>query len=227
VETWEGGFIRRDRRGRAVYVLYKQVCGRRWKKTLPSSTLLDALVELRRFDADPAAYCDAGGAPTAPVRLDSALIDAYLASVQNTAKWAAYKRRLLLWWAAKLGGRELARVRLASDVLPALEGVRGARHRREAIKALYSWLRKTGRVTLAQDPVASLPVGKGGVAQLTRSKVVVREDVVAVADHLEEPLRARPGRPGGDGLAHDRGRPLRCRRDYHRPRPRTPGAARC
>ena len=99
---------------------------------------------------------------------------------------ACLKRRLLLWWATTLDGCDLRRVRLAKHVLPALEGVAGARHRREAIKALYSWLRKTGRVTLAEDPVAALPVGKGGVAQLTRSKVVPREHVLRVAEHLAQ-----------------------------------------
>jgi integrase len=186
VETWEGGIVRRDRRGRPVYVLYKQVRGRRWKKTLRAKTLLDALVELRRFELDPASYCEPAETLNAPLRLDAALVDAYLASVQNTAKWRAYKRRLLLWWAAKLDGLDLGRVRLATHVLPALTDVRGARHRREAIKALYAWLRKTGRVTLAQDPVAALPVGKGGVAQHTRSKVVPREHVVQVADFLAD-----------------------------------------
>ena len=120
METWEGGFIRRDRRGAPVFVLYKQVAGRRWKRTLAARTLLDALVELRRFEADPADYCHPEDAPDARLVLDGALVDAYLASIQNTPKWRAYKRRLLLWWAATLNGCDLRRVRLAKHVLPAL-----------------------------------------------------------------------------------------------------------
>src|SRR6266540_1365199 len=55
--TWEGGVIRYDRRGEAVYVIRRMVNGRRWKKTLDVKSERDARLELLRFDADPEGYC--------------------------------------------------------------------------------------------------------------------------------------------------------------------------
>ena len=158
METWEGGFIRRDRRGAPVFVLYKQVAGRRWKRTLAARTLLDALVELRRFEADPADYCHPEDAPDARLVLDGALVDAYLASIQNTPKWRAYKRRLLLWWAATLNGCDLRRVRLAKHVLPAQAAPSSVVPRcdlptQASIGSSPAWKRRpSGRHT--RDPVA-------------------------------------------------------------------------
>ncbi len=59
-------------------------------------------------------------------------------------------------------------------------------HKREAIKALYAWLRKAGRITTADDPVMSLPVGQGRVARTEggKDKVVPRERVLKVIEYL-------------------------------------------
>jgi integrase len=114
------------------------------------------------------------------------------------------KKHLLEWWAEKLvdgEGRalDLRRVKLAKHVLPVLDGApgekpgiwevapaSGKRHKREVIKALHGWLRKTGRIDAHLDPVATLPVGQGRVAQTEggKNKVVPKEHVLQVAEHL-------------------------------------------
>jgi integrase len=199
---WPGGFVRTTGDGRPVFYIHKRVAGRRWKKALDVGTESEALAEFVAFNRDPAAFCAGATEPEsqAPLYLDAALVGAYKAHAaapriengrQNGAKWLRRKIKLLQWWAEALvdrGGRalDLRRVDLAKHVLPPLEGVPGARHRREAIKALYSWLAATGKIKAHEDPVARLPVGQGRVAQTHGGivKVVPREHVLKVIDHL-------------------------------------------
>ncbi len=57
-----------------------------------------------------------------------------------------------------------------------IEPTKSKRHKREVIKAVYSWLRKhEGRITAAQDPVMDMPVGNGRVAQTegARSRAMI------------------------------------------------------
>ncbi len=199
--AWPGGYARRTADGREVFYIHKRVAGRRWKKALPVATEAEALDELARFRSDPAAYVrgESLRIDDGPLYLSPDLIAAYVAHASaprsegggaNSGKWLAEKRKHLAWWATVLcdgEGRalDLRRVDLARHVLPALEEVGGKRHRREAIKAIYAWLAKTGRIKAHEDPVVRLPVGQGGVSQTKgKSKVVPREDVHRVIDRL-------------------------------------------
>lgn len=200
--TWPGGYVRTTSDGRPVWYIHKRVGGVRFKKALAAANEDQALVELASFLKDPQGYCE-GEAPVisqAPLHLDAELVKAYLAHAsaprsengkENGRKWLKAKGKLLAWWAgalvdAKDRPLDLRKVELARHVLPALETVRGKRHRREAIKALYSWLAATGRIKASEDPVARLPVGQGRVAQTQGGvkKVVPREHVLKVINHL-------------------------------------------
>jgi integrase len=204
--TWKGGFIRYNARGEKVFVLQQMEDGVRWKKTLGVITEDAALAERARFQENPEAFCSDRPAEPAqeedePIYLDAALVTAYMRHAsapkedngrENSQKWMNEKKHLLMWWAEKLvdgEGRtlDLRRVKLAKHVLPVLEPEKGKRHKREAVKALYGWLRKTGQITTAEDPVMSLPVGQGRVAQTEggKNKVVPREHVLRVAEHLQ------------------------------------------
>ncbi len=205
--TWEGGLIRYGADGTATYAIRRMVNGRRWKKALAVRTEREAKIELLRFESDPAGYCGSrtedAPRPVEPIYLTPDLVERFLTWGQlskakggkgNTRKWISYQKALLAWWAGKLAddnGRmlDLRKVRRADHILPALDGVKGVRHRREVIKALYSWLRKhLGVITAAEDPVMDLPVGQGRVAQTQggKNKVVSREDVLKVADYLTD-----------------------------------------
>ena len=200
--NWPGGYVRTTGDGRPVWYIHKRVGGVRWKKALQVANEDQALVELAAFLKDPKAYCEgvALPAPDEPLLLDARLVKTYLAHAaaprsengrENSRKWMRAKGKILAWWASVLvdargGPLDLRKVELARHVLPALEPVRGKRHRREAIKALYAWLAATGRVRASEDPVARLPVGQGRVAQTQggKDKRVPREHVLKVIDHL-------------------------------------------
>jgi len=230
--TWAGGYIRTNSDGRTVFYIHRRVAGRRWKKALNVANEAAALAELVAFNRDPGAYC-AGAVEDegqASLHLDADLIKAYTAHAAapriqngraNGAKWLKAKAKLLAWWAGALrdaGGRalDLRRVDLARHVLPALDGVPGARHRREAIKALYSWLAATGRIKAHEDPVARLPVGQGRAAQTEggKAKVVSREDVLAVIAHLRS-LPAAHGRPADEGSRYAHALTLQAGTGWH------------
>jgi hypothetical protein len=201
-KKWAGGYVRTTSDGRSVWYIHKRVGGVRWKKALSVANEDQALVELAGFLKNPRAYCEDVALPAAdePLLLDGKLVKAYLAHAaaprsengrENGRKWLKAKGKMLAWWTSVLvdaNGRplDLRRVELARHVLPALETVKGKRHRREAIKALYAWLAAIGRIRPSEDPVARLPVGQGRVAQTQsgKDKRVPREHILKVINHL-------------------------------------------
>jgi hypothetical protein len=55
-ETWEGGFIRHDSKGRKVYVIRRMLNGRNYKVSTRATTLRAAMEQLKRFESDPEHY---------------------------------------------------------------------------------------------------------------------------------------------------------------------------
>lgn len=188
---WEsrGGRIRFDARGRAVYVIRRQVNGRRYEVSTRCHSLGAALRQMERFEAEPEAYNPRGAERGPPVYLDEALAADFLAwskAKGNTARWIGQQRLYLAWWADKLRGVDLRDADLAGAILPALRGAPARPQRIAVLKVLYSWLRKERRaITAAEDPTLdTLTVPQSKPEQLRRVKAVPREHVALAIEHL-------------------------------------------
>jgi integrase len=189
---WIGGRIRYDAKDRPVYIIRRRIGGTRYEISTHCHDERAAFEHLRRFEMDPEAYDPAGGSSNA-IYIEKQLIQEYLdysAEIGNTIEWRGKQRRFLVWWSQVLKGRNLRKVDLDSDILPALQGQTTRHHRISAIKGLYTWMRKVRkRITAAEDPVIDLEIPQYQPAQATKSKVIPREHVLIVIDHLTSPWR--------------------------------------
>src|SRR5215472_129321 len=157
--TWDEGcgFIRTDAKGRDVYVIRKQIEGKRYKVSTRAHSAKAAFEQLRRFEADPEHYQPRGDTRGKAIYLDAALANEFLTwsrDVQhNTPKWVAEQKLYLAWWADQLPGCNLRGLSLHDRILPALERVKARAPRIAVLKRLYSWLRKVQHaISLAEDP---------------------------------------------------------------------------
>lgn len=201
---WEGGYVRQDGRGRDVYYIRRMVRGHRYHLSTRCHTARAALLQLERFEADPANYDPAGATPDDPIYLDLALSKAFLAwsrkERHNTRKWVGEQKSALAWWAEQLDGRDLRTVSLKLNIVPALDGtleqprrVAGRAHKIATLKALYSWLRRERHLlTSAEDPTVDLAVPQSAPAQRKMQKERTPEEVQrVVAELAPERRRAR------------------------------------
>jgi hypothetical protein len=196
-EKWDGGRKWVDADGKvAAFYIRRRVGGVLREVRLPATTERAAHQHLARFEADPAGFDPGSFVPKAALLLDAELVAEHLAfseSQGNSVGWRRKQKNLLAWWADRLDGIDLRKVRLADHVLPALKRKDAtARHHRVAIiKGLYTWLRtEVHRITTAEDPVyGTLKVPQLAAAQLSRSKVVPRDHVLLVAEGLTSPWR--------------------------------------
>src|SRR4051812_1403021 len=61
-ETWDGGYVRLNAKGRKVYVIRRMINGRLYKVSTRVHTATAAHEQLKRFEADPEGYRP-GGVP--------------------------------------------------------------------------------------------------------------------------------------------------------------------
>ncbi len=190
-ESWEqrGGRIRFDAKGRPVYVIRKQIGGRRYEVSTRRHTLVAALAEWEKFEKDPDGYAAGGDAGHAAMYLDNKLAERFLAwsagERANTSGWVAKQRDFLADWMEHLHGVNLRRLSLRDHVVPALEGATSRRHRLAVLKALYSWLRKHEHdLTSAEDPTIDMPLPQIEPAQWKRTKVIPRDHIDLVLEYL-------------------------------------------
>ncbi len=188
-EPWEGGFIRRDSRGRATFIIKRRVSGKPYEVSTRAHSRSAALEHLRRFEADPEAYDPRGTVRPEAILLDEDLSKDFLdwsKAKGNSQSWRLNQRAHLSWWAGKLKGVDLRRANLRDHVLPALVGERSRAQRIAVIKCLYSWLRtEVHRISTAEDPCyGQLKSVQARPEQWTRSKVIPRESLDAVREHL-------------------------------------------
>jgi integrase len=190
VDTWEGGFIRRNARGQKVYVIRRMVNGALFKVSTRCHTETAAVAQLRRFEANPSAYRPDGDTGER-LKVDDDLIDAFLDYSRdvkrNTEQWVGTQRRYLEWWRDVLDGRDLRQLK-TPDLVRLLQDARGKpvvadKMKREVIKALASWLRTERHLlTKAADPTLDLKIPQGN------SKTRDREDKSFPVGHY---LKAR------------------------------------
>lgn len=185
VGTWSGGYIRKTKSGRRVYVVERWAKGKRVHFSTGCSTAQGAERELRRWEADPLGYVPSVAAEV--FELDSGLALAYRAHQLEaglTREWVDEVTRCLADWREALAGRDLRHLRLA-DLTDALDKWPSRRpHRIKAIKGIYRWLRQKGKVDRNQDATLDLKLPPVRPEKLERRKVVPVEDVAAVLRHL-------------------------------------------
>lgn len=213
--AWEqrGGRIRFDAKGRPVYVIRKQLAGRRYEVSTRKHTLAAALAEWEKFEKDPEGYAAGGNAGQGPLYLDNELAKRFLAwsagERGNSAGWLVKQKGFLADWMETLRGVNLRRLSLRDHVVPALEGASSRRHRLAVLKGFYSWLRKHEHVlTSAEDATIDMPLPQIEPAQWKRDKVIPRDHIDLVLEHLrgeaakrreKRDARAAAARPGGEG----------------------------
>ena len=73
--TWEGGYIRKDSHGRDVYVIRRQIDGKRYKVSTRASSPRAAFEQLKRFESAPENDRPGG----TPVEQESIYLDEALA----------------------------------------------------------------------------------------------------------------------------------------------------
>jgi len=196
-EPWDGGRKWIDADGKvAAFYIRRRIGGRRFEVRTPATTERAAFEQLKRFEADPERYDPAGDAPREGLFLTEELVTeflAYSAAEGNSAPWRRKQKNLLAWWGERLEGIDLRRASLHDHVLPALKrkDATAKHHRVAVLKGLFTWLRtEAHRVTTAEDPVfGQLKVPQARAAQLTKSKIVPRDHVLLVIEHLTAPWR--------------------------------------
>ena len=196
-EPWEGGrkWVGADGKV-AAYYIRARVGGRRFEVRTPATTEGAAHAQLRRFQADPEGYDPAGDAPREGLFLTEDLVSEHLEysrTTGNSAPWRRKQKHILAWWGDRLEAIDLRKVSLQDHVLPALKrkDATAKHHRIAVLKGLYTWLRtEAHRISTAEDPVfGQLKVPQTRAAQLTKSKVVPRDHVLLVVEHLTAPWR--------------------------------------
>lgn len=101
-------------------------------------------------------------------------------------RWVKKQQGYLAWWADQLKGRNLRKLTLLDDILPALEGQKARGHRIAVLKRVYSYLRKVKHVlTVAEDPTfGRLSVPQAKPELWKRAKAIPREHYLLAREHL-------------------------------------------
>jgi len=199
---WEGGYIRKDARGRDTYIIRRMVRGERYDVSTRCHTARAALEQLARFEADPDGYNPRGTPPSDPIPLSRDLVASFLTwsreTKKNTKKWVGEQRSALEWWRPYLRGRDLRSLSLAGVIIPALDGsldqpkkTPGRAHKIATLKALYAWMRRERHLlTSGEDPTVDLAVPQARPAQRRIQKERTPEQVQKVVAELD-PARRR------------------------------------
>ncbi len=177
VGTWRGGAIWRSGDGTLTYVIRRQVGGKRWQLSTRCTNERAALEHLERFERDPEGYDPASSLTGDPIRLDLQLSRDFLRwsleTKGNSKEWVGKQRGYLAWWMGQLRGKDLRRVTLATELVPALDDVPSRKQRIEVIKALYGWLREERHVLrAAEDPTLDLAVPQARPEQWKTPKAI-------------------------------------------------------
>lgn len=193
-KKWLGGYVHTEKDGRPLFVIERQVRGRRFHVSTRCNTERGALQQLARFEADPFGYRPEGDVGEEPLLMTAELIAKFHAwSVDvrgNTEKHAVEMTNRLSQWAEVLDGVDLRKATLREHIVPPLDQWAGRQHRIIALKSFYAWLRKERHLlTSAQDPTLDLPVPQAVPEKHKRRKAVEWERVQAAFRHLAPPYR--------------------------------------
>ncbi len=186
---WAGGYIRYSSKGVPTYYIYKRVPWQKgpFERSTSCHTLKGAMVELEQFERLQEAY---KSAEDRKIIISEALADAWL-------EWAAEKtdrkvlddhtrktkRRIILDWGVRLGGRDMRQVTL-EDVVAVIDEVKkeyksGPRYYGREIKHFYAFLRAKGKIETNADPVMGrLEVPQSSLGKKTGLKKAFPPDLL-------------------------------------------------
>lgn len=168
--------------GEPLYVIEREVAGKRFHLSTRTHSLRAAMKHLERFEMDPLAY-KAGGA--AGIQLEEPLyLTAELALEYRgwmltrprpaTRRHANEMAHRLADWTEDLSGVDLRKATLLGHLKPALARRTTSRqHRIIALKGFYGWLRKEkGLLKAAEDATLDLAVPQASPEKHRRRKAV-------------------------------------------------------
>ncbi len=183
---WKGGYVRRDTKGRDVYVIERWVGGHKFHISTRCHSERPAFAQLDRFEADPASYRPDGAAVVGITdELLEDFLDHLLVQRKATSKYAREMVRHMGDWAADLKGKNLRTLQLA-DVRAPLERRTNRQHRIIALKGFFRWLRQDrGLIRTAEDITLEVPVPQASPEKYQRRKVVEIERITAAFGALD------------------------------------------
>lgn len=176
---WPGGRIWERADGTWEYVIRRQRAGERLSHWTGATSLRAAMRHLERYESEPATYSPEGAPAREPLVITPELTKAYLSHSRddkaNSRGWVLQQKAYLAWWADALAGRDLRKLDLGRDVIPALDGAPERRHRTEVLKAFCSWLRRERHLlSRSEDATLDLAVRARRPEQWVRPKAIPR-----------------------------------------------------
>ncbi|WP_242394816.1 tyrosine-type recombinase/integrase [Anaeromyxobacter oryzisoli] len=182
VGPWRGGRVWQEADGTRVYYIRRKISGRTYEVSTRCTNERSALEHLERFERDPDGYDPGTALAGEPILLSTKLALDFLRWSRdgkgNSGEWVGKQRSYLAWWQERIGAKDLRRITLGGDLVPALDGAPGRKQRIEVVKAFYAWLREERHVLRsAEDPTLDLAVPQGRPEQWKTPKAI------PVADH--------------------------------------------
>jgi integrase len=198
VEKWDGGYVHRQKDGRALFVIQREIGGRRYHVSTRAHSSTAAHEQLKRFESDPDGYVeqmrDRKPADVGVV-LTSALVTEFQEWLRTRERptapeYVTHVARYLGEWTEDLNGRDLRKVTLAE--LKDIIRVRGVakRHRIIVLKSFCSYLREErSLLDRRTDATLDLKVPQASPEKRRRRKAVDAERVRAVLKVLAPAYR--------------------------------------
>lgn len=190
-DTWDGGYKRRNAKGKKVFIIYKKVRGKLYELSTRCTSSAAANEHWKRFQTDPEAYRPEGEEQQGALLLDRELGREFLLwsrdVKRNSPTWIRDQKHALAWWQEKLEGQDLRKLK-TSRLLAALDGIATGRKQRIAtLKTFYGWLRKERHLIMtSEDPLfGQVRVPQSRVAQQQVIKAITLEEFRAALAKLE------------------------------------------
>lgn len=194
-----GGYVHHEADGTELFIIERQVNGRRFHVSTRCNAEDEALEHFARFRADALGYDPAGLKPDEPVEITVELLRDFLewqlaprahGGKENTAKHARSAVRMLGEWMVALKGRDLRKLKV-TDLKTTLKRWKTSRqHRIIAIKAFCGWLREEqGAIQNSEDPSLDLLVPQSDPEKHVRRKVANFDTVLDVYKRLPQRFR--------------------------------------
>lgn len=179
--------------GRVVYIIEREVGGKRYHVSTHAHDLRAALEQVKLFEEDPEGYKERHGRRPGrpqPVCITDELCAEFqrwqLETKGNGPKHVGQYMTYLGDWREDLGAVDLRGLSLRDTIKPALEKRKTCRsYRIAALKCFYGWLREEKHLLVhAEDPTLDLPIPQARPEKWKRRKAVPFVDVQAAAREL-------------------------------------------
>jgi hypothetical protein len=198
VEKWDGGYIHRQKDGRALFIIQREIGGRRYHVSTRAHSSTAAHEQLKRFESDPNGYVeqmrDRQPADVGLV-MDGALVLEFKTWLLTRDRpvsrdYANHVSLYLEQWVEDLNGRDIRKLSLGDlkDVIAQRKIAK--RNRIIAYKSFCSWLREErSKLDRRNDASLDLRVPQASPEKRRRRKAVDAAHVRAVLKVLAPAYR--------------------------------------